>query len=176
MVDRQYGFGHYRAGSDLNPHGADLTIRAAVQADAATIRRIVRRAGINPLGLDWRRFVVAEADGQIVATGQIKPHRDGTRELASIATVPSYRNLGIASRVVRTLLAGETGPVYLICEGHRETFYIRFGFRSLPPAEMPLILGWYHRLARWLGPVIWLATRQTFRLCVMKRDPETVLS
>ncbi|MFN8386101.1 MAG: hypothetical protein U0X92_06720 [Anaerolineales bacterium] len=37
---------------------------------------MIRLVGINPMDLDWKRFVVAVNDEeQIVGTGQIKPHR-----------------------------------------------------------------------------------------------------
>jgi len=74
-----------------------VILRPARVDDRAAIRRIIYEARINPTSLDWRRFVVAEEDGQVVATGQIKPHRDGSRELASIATRPAYQQRGIAS-------------------------------------------------------------------------------
>lgn len=62
-----------------------ITIRPAVEADQPVIRAIIRAAFINRTGLDWRRFLLAEDQGRIVGVGQVKPHADGSRELASLA-------------------------------------------------------------------------------------------
>ncbi len=61
-------------------------IRPATADDAPVVRALIRRVRINPTGLDWRRFLVAEGpEGMIIACGQVKPHGDGTRELSSVA-------------------------------------------------------------------------------------------
>jgi hypothetical protein len=53
-------------------------IRPAKQGEAGEIRRMVYTARINPMGLDWRRFVVAvDPDGRLIGCGQVKTHRDG---------------------------------------------------------------------------------------------------
>ncbi len=128
-----------------------VILRPARAEDQAAIRQIVREARINPTGLDWRRFVVAEDDGQIVATGQIKPHRDGSRELASIATRPAYQRRGLASALIRGLLADCAPPLYLVCAAHNAGFYPRFGFRPIPPGEMPPYFRRMHRLINLLA-------------------------
>src|ERR1043165_2408750 len=81
-----------------------VVVRPATVADQPAIRRIVRQARINPTGLAWPRFVVAEAEGQVGGTGQVKPHRDGSRELASIATVPEMQRRGVARQIIEALL------------------------------------------------------------------------
>jgi amino-acid N-acetyltransferase len=117
---------------------ATIGLRPATEGDQARIVEIVRAAQINPMDLRWDHFVVAvdEATGQIVGTGQMKPHRDGTWELASIATLPAYQKQGIAGRIIEHLLAQHTGTLYLTCMGHMGPFYERFGFREVPQAEM----------------------------------------
>lgn len=126
-------------------------IRPARLEDQPTIRRIVRRAGINPLGLPWQRFVLAEVDGRIVGTGQIKPHKDESRELASLAVVPAFQGQGIGGDIIRHLLAAEQGPVYLMCAGRLGGYYARFGFRVIEPAEMPPYFRRVHHLANVLA-------------------------
>ena len=123
-----------------------ITLRPARAEDQATIRTIVRAAGINPFGLDWPHFIVAEDDGQIVAIGQIKPHGDGSRELASIATIPARQRQGLGSAIVRRLLVNTVPPLYLMCAAHNETFYLPFGFRRVEPEAMPPYFRRYHRL------------------------------
>lgn len=124
-----------------------FTIRWANEKDAQAIKAIVRSAGINPLGIHWQRFLVAEDDTagagrgacRIVGIGQIKVHGDGSRELASIATVPDRQGEGIATAIIRSLLemsaSAGTGRLYLTCRGHMEHFYERFGFRRVDRLE-----------------------------------------
>ena len=135
-----------------------ITIRKATQADQKAIQSIVRAAHINPTGLDWRRFFVADEDGRIVATGQVKPHWDGSRELASIATVQNRQKLGLAGRIINTLLEQEPGPIYLTCRAQLETFYPRFGFHTAGAGELPTMF-------RLLLPFVRLGNGR-----IMKRD------
>ena len=114
-----------------------LAIRDAAVKDGATIRRIVRAANINPTGLDWPRFVVAEDGDEIVGVGQVKQHRDGTRELASIAVIPERQGQGIGSAIIRELLRRETGVVHLTCRSQLQGYYERFGFERLAAREYP---------------------------------------
>ena len=49
-------------------------IRRATAADQATIGRLVRQARLNPRTLDWRAFVIAEADDKPVCAAQVRRH------------------------------------------------------------------------------------------------------
>lgn len=140
-----------------------IHIRAARAEDQTAIRAIVRAARINPLGLDWQHFIVAEGMGQIVATGQIKPHRDGSRELASIATIPARQGEGLGSAIVRRLLVNTEPPLYLMCAAHNETFYVPFGFRRIGLDAMPPYFRRYHRLVNVLAG-------ERLRLVIMRWD------
>lgn len=124
-----------------------MHIRSATVADQATIKQIIHTARLNPFSLDWRRFLVAEDAGQIVGIGQIKPHSDGSRELASIAVIPERQKQGIASALIRELIGRDAGrgDLYLICRAELEAFYARFGFRALAFNEMP---PYFRRLVR----------------------------
>jgi amino-acid N-acetyltransferase len=134
-----------------------IIIRPAHESERCTIRRIVWRARINPTALDWRRFLVAADDGRIVGVGQLKPHKDGSRELASIAVIPARQSQGIGAQLIRALLARETGPLYLVCETRLSSYYEQFGFRR---SEREELTPYFRRMARsfrwWDG-------------CVMKR-------
>lgn len=116
---------------------AAFTLRPATEADQPAIRRIVRAAGINPTALNWPNFLVAEDGEAIVGVGQVKPHRDGTRELASIAVVPPRQGEGIGSAIIRALLARETGTLHLTCRKQLQGYYERAGFRRLDRREYP---------------------------------------
>jgi N-acetylglutamate synthase-like GNAT family acetyltransferase len=148
---------------------SNVSIRPATAEDQEIIRTIIREADIIPMGLDWQRFVVAEVEGQIVGTGQVKPHEEGVRELASIATRPGFQKHGIASQVITALLARESEPLYLMCEQHNETFYLRFGFRRLSPNEMPKYFRRIFRMVNMMMPIYKLVTRQQVELVVMKQ-------
>lgn len=122
-------------------------IREAVAADHKAIRELVLAANLNPVGLDWRRFQVADAEGQVVGIGQLKLHKDGTLELASIAVLPEWRKQGIGRALVGALLAGGRAPVYLFCLEHLMDFYVPFGFRAIPARALPRpIRSHYYRI------------------------------
>jgi N-acetylglutamate synthase-like GNAT family acetyltransferase len=149
------------------PSLADMIIRPAVAEDQVMIKQIIHEAQINPNNLDWPRFVVAQANGKIVGVGQVKPHKDGSRELASIAVIPDFQRRGIASRIIETLLAREQEPLYLMCEAKNEKLYQRFGFRRIEPPEMPGDLKRNYRFARLLRPIIALLMRYDLQIIAM---------
>src|ERR1700693_3483218 len=98
-----------------------LTIRLATEADQPTIRRLIKEANLNRLSLHWPNFVVAEERGAIIGVGQVKAHRDHSRELASIAVVPARQGQGVGSALIQRLLAGERGAVlHLTCRRELE--------------------------------------------------------
>lgn len=112
-------------------------LRNATQQDAAAIRALVHEAGINPLGLDWRRFILAvDAEGRVIGCGQIKPHRDGSHELASIVVHPAWRLKGVARSIIERLLADHPGTLYLTCRERLGKFYAKFGFQVAQRDEM----------------------------------------
>jgi len=114
-----------------------LTLRDATIEDQPTIRQIVRAANINPTGLDWPRFIVAEDGGAIVGVGQVKPHRDGTRELASIAVLPARQGQGIGTAIIQDLVRREKATLHLTCRSRLQGYYERFGFRRLESRDYP---------------------------------------
>ena len=144
-----------------------LIIRPASAADHATIRAIVRAAQINPIGIEWPRFLVAASGEQVVGIGQVKPHGDGSRELASIAVVPAWQGRGIASMIVRALLARETGTLHLMCVPEMSAYYTRFGFRSLERAELPPYFRRIDQAVRLISP---LTAGRLRGPVVMRRD------
>ena len=138
-----------------------MLIRSAIAADQSTITQMIHDAGINPMSLDWHRFLIAEEDGVTVGIGQIKVHGDGSRELASLAVIPSRQGQGIGSGLVHALLEKVTGEIYLTCRSPLETYYSRFGFRRIERDEMPpyfrrimRLAGIFMALARGQGPIV----------------------
>lgn len=122
----------------------EIQLRRAAAADRAVIWQMVRSEHLNPLGLDWRRFLLAvSAGGDVAGCVQIKLHGGGTRELASLVVKNEWRGLGLARRLIETICAGQEPPLYLMCRSSLEPLYARFGFRSLGMEEMP---GYYRRI------------------------------
>ena len=144
------------------------TLRPARERDASAIKHLIRSVGINPMDLDWRRFIVAvDEQDQVIATGQVKPHNKGTVwELASIAVAGEHRGKGLARAIIEHLLKDSPRPLYLTCRSHLQPLYQKFGFQPLSYDEMPR---YYQRLSKLAGVFITI-TRQdeTDGLSVMK--------
>lgn len=100
---------------------------------------MVRRARLNPLGLDWRRFTVAvDLEDTVIGCVQIKPHRDGSRELASLVVAPDWRHQGIGASLVSAVKAQSGETLWLMCRRPLATYYHRFGFDMVgDPSRMP---------------------------------------
>lgn len=123
--------------------------------------------GINPLALDWHRFVLAiDANGVVIGCGQVKPHSDGTQELASIAVLPGWRGRGVARSIIEYLLAQHPGRLYLTCRSQLGPLYQKFGFQVIQRSDMTP----YFRRLSWF--VVWFArlTRQPGSMLVMRRN------
>jgi N-acetylglutamate synthase-like GNAT family acetyltransferase len=144
-----------------------FSLRAAIVEDSSAIRHLVISAGINPTSLDWRRFVVAVSpQGEVIGCGQVKPHRDGSLELASIAVTPERRGQGVARAIIEHLLAENQGELYLMCRSGLGGLYEKFGFRVIQPDEMPR---YFRKISRLVG-LVEVLRRDGESLLVMKRD------
>jgi amino-acid N-acetyltransferase len=142
-----------------------FTLRPARETDAGAIKDLVHSVGINPMDLDWKRFLVAvDAQDQVIATGQIKPHGKDVHELASIAVLREYRGQGLARAIIEHLLVNSPRPLYLTCLSSLEPLYQKFGFVSIPYEEMPR---YFKRMSKLAGLAFWLASRNE-SLSVMK--------
>jgi N-acetylglutamate synthase-like GNAT family acetyltransferase len=145
----------------------EYTLRPATAADAANIRQVISLVQINPTGLNWRRFVLAtDREGNIIGCGQVKPHGDGSLELASIAVLPEWRGKGIARRIIEHLLSQHPAQLYLTCRSQLGPMYQKFGFQTLQVRDMPV---YFKRLSR-LVALYNKLFHQPDRLLVMKRN------
>ena len=141
------------------------TLRPAWESEASQIKALIRLVGINPMGLDWKRFVVAVNDrNEMIGCGQIKPHGTEILELASIAVFPEHQGKGVASAIIEHLLANSPRPMYLMCESSRGSLYEKFGFQVIEYAEMPR---YFQRITKLAGLATTLARRDV-SLLVMK--------
>lgn len=118
-----------------------INTRMATAQDHAQILRMIAAARLDPTSLKWRNFLLAhDADtGALIGCAQIKRYRDCS-EFGSLVVLPAYRNRGIGGRLLRELLQGERGPVYLVCRDRMGAYYERFGFRTITLSESPRTL------------------------------------
>jgi len=115
----------------------EFTLRPATEADFPAIRSLVRVVHINPSGLNWKRFILAVTlDEKMIGCGQVKPHHDGTRELASLAVWPEYRRQGVARAIIANLMSENPPPLYLMCRSELGVFYEKFSFQLVPIKEL----------------------------------------
>jgi N-acetylglutamate synthase-like GNAT family acetyltransferase len=142
-----------------------ITIRPARETEAARIKELIHLVGINPMALDWKRFVVAVDDqDEMLGCGQLKPHGPEVLELASIAVYPEHQRQGIASAIIEHLLKDSPRPLYLMCQSSLGPFYEKFGFRAIAYEEMPR---YFQRMSKLAG--LWTAlARRAERLLIMK--------
>ncbi len=146
----------------------DFFLRQAESSDMPAIRSLVRAVRINPTGLNWQHFIIAVTEGnEILGCGQVKTHRDGSRELASIAVVESARGLGIARAIIERLLSEHKDrPLFLMCRASLQSLYDKFGFHTAGMVDLPVYFRRIKRIERFLNA----NSPATERLLVMRLD------
>jgi amino-acid N-acetyltransferase len=138
---------------------AGYSVRSATAADRGAIRHMVRSARINPTDLHWQRFLVAvDSLGSVIGCSQIRQHRNGSRELASVVVRPPWRGQGVARAMIEALLAKHVGPIWLTCASPLTPFYEKFEFRevghsvglpfAMAPSSVRFFAWLFNRLAR----------------------------
>ncbi|MEX1247026.1 MAG: GNAT family N-acetyltransferase [Anaerolineales bacterium] len=143
-----------------------FSVQKAHSHHVSPIRKLVLASGINPTGLNWQRFLIAiTPKGEVIGCGQIKPHADGTMELASIAVKPAWRGRGIAGALIEALLVSHSGELYLMCQSSLGPLYEKFGFKAVQQTEMPT----YFRRVSKLAGVLENLRKAGERLLVMRR-------
>jgi N-acetylglutamate synthase-like GNAT family acetyltransferase len=111
--------------------------------------------------------VAISTDGGLLGCGQIKPHSDGSKELASIAVQENSRGRGIARKIIMTLIGLEVDrPVYLMCRARLNKFYNKYGFHTINLEEMP---PYFKRICR-LERIFNSTSNSDDRLLVMRLD------
>lgn len=125
-----------------------LLLRAATAADQSIIKRMVRGAHLNPMGLNWQRFTMAvTAENEIVGCIQLKPHRKDVLELASLVVSKGWRRKGISRLLIDHLKSTAGPPLWLMCNSKLAPFYQPFGFRRVYLGQpMPTYFRWTLRL------------------------------
>mmetsp|Transcript_36941 Transcript_36941/g.59773 ORF Transcript_36941/g.59773 Transcript_36941/m.59773 type:complete len:218 (+) Transcript_36941:335-988(+) len=143
----------------LRPASQQLryTIRAARADDMSDIKKWISQEKMNPLGLNWRNFVVAmsDDDGSIIGCAQIKTlleptfadgffYLENNKELSSVFVRPEFRGRGVGTAMVQKLVEGPPAPVplFLTCPSSGMKFYEQFGFSRIPEDDksIPFLL------------------------------------
>src|SRR5258706_12133791 len=98
----------------------NFALRPARESESSQIKALIHLVGINPMDLNWKRFVVAVNDqDEMIGCGQIKLHGTEVLELASIAVYPEHQGKGAARAIIEYLLANGPRPMDLMCESSR---------------------------------------------------------
>jgi N-acetylglutamate synthase-like GNAT family acetyltransferase len=144
-------------------------VRRATPEDQSGITRLVRAARLNPAGLSWQGFVVAEQDGRLVGTAQLRRHPDGALELASLVVEPRARAAGVATSMVNALLQLESSAVYTIVDRRFADHFARWGFAPVTPAALPRSVRRTLRVGRIVTAVATAVRRPRIRLVPLAR-------
>ena len=143
-------------------------VRPARAEDEPAIKQLIRETRLNPLGLKWPNFIVAEdAQGQFIGCGQIKTHRNGVRELASLAVVKAWRGRDVATTLINELFNRATFPLYLMCASHLVPFYVQYGFVELTDAAA--IPHPFRRFRRFIGMLNFLGRSSEYLAIMVKQ-------
>ena len=148
---------------------AAVVVRTATADDQLAIVALVRSEQLNPNGLHWPRFVVAERNGRLIGAAQLRQHPDGARELGSLVVSPEHRGRGIAALMIHALLDGVTDTVYAITGAAHFAHYGRWGFEVVPHQQAPASVRWNWRMGRMLAVVTWLKRLPPKRLTILRR-------
>ena len=147
-----------------------VSIRPATAADQGAIAGLIREVRLNPRDLDWHRFVVAADDrAGLVGCAQVRVHARGTRELASVAVTADRRGSGIGGQLVEAILARDPGDLYLMTRRETASYFERFGFRRIAPAEAPSDFRRQFRIGQIFTTIISPLARRRIRIVPMRR-------
>jgi N-acetylglutamate synthase-like GNAT family acetyltransferase len=153
---------------------AALTIRRATERDELAITSLVRSEHLNPIGLDWRRFVIAVDAAGVAGAVQLRRHPDDARELGSLVVRPDARGRGIAARLIDALLATAGARVLMITGAAFAAHYARWGFRRIEPARAPRTVRFNYYFGQFVGGAMSIvAGRRPKRLAILEAERRT---
>ena len=126
----------------------EITLRAAVPADAAALHALItahlQEGRLLPRTLDELtvhapRFVVAVADGRIVGCAELAPLSSTVAEVRSLVVSQDARKLGVGVRMVEALNARARveGYMRLCAFAHDPAFFVHRGFSIVPHTWVP---------------------------------------
>jgi N-acetylglutamate synthase-like GNAT family acetyltransferase len=147
-----------------------IVIRPAREADQAAITSLVHTARIHTHNLNWHRFMVAENQGRVVGVGQIRIYPDNCHELASLVVLPEYRQQGICTQLIQSLLVCAIGPLYMLVDEQYARHYAQFGFHPVKSVELPISLAKEYRVGRIITSLVSVLVRRKIRIISLRRD------
>jgi N-acetylglutamate synthase-like GNAT family acetyltransferase len=148
------------------------SIRRARDADEHAITTLVRSERLNPLDLDWRRFMLAVDASGLVGAAQLRWHDDDSRELGSLVVRADARGRGIAGRLIDALLARAATRVCMITGAAFAGHYARWGFRRIEASMAPWAVRRNYYFGRIVGGALSvLSGRQPRMLAILDRAP-----
>lgn len=119
------------------------SLRPATAKDIWPIRWLVLSAWLDPTQLRWTQFWVAEAEGNVIACGQLRQF-EGAQELGSLVVARRWRCQGIGHHLTQQLIKvaltapGDSLPLYVECLGQSlKRFYEKLGFAPVKVTDMP---------------------------------------
>lgn len=128
-------------------------IRPATAQDRWPIRKLVFSAKLDPTQLRWQQFWVIEANGQVIACGQLRDFGEA-QELGSLVVRADWRDRGLGRSLTEHLIQQATKPLYLECLGQKlADFYRQFGFRDVDWPTLPIAIRRKFRITHLLASV-----------------------
>lgn len=112
--------------------------RPARDTDARAVVSLLLLDHHLEVAFDPTQFVVAEADGKVIACARLKPLGKDEAELASVIVDPTMRGQGVGARIVAAALEGAPRRVYALALAPE--FFAAQGFRAIP-AVPPALVG-----------------------------------
>lgn len=127
---------------------ADLVIRTATPADAPALDALIgehQREGhllpreLSELRRRAPRFVVAEADGRLLACAELAPLSPRVAEIRSLVVARDVRRVGLGARIVGELRARATAAGFesLCAFTHDARLFVRHNFSIVPHVWLP---------------------------------------
>ncbi len=128
----------------LRAVGGEIALAPVFASEVASLSALLEGAvpecaplTVWQLPYEWSRYVAAKRrdDGRLLGAASLQP-LDGRRtELRGLVIAPDARGSGIATRLVRHLLAqADARGVEVVCVTRRPSFFRRLGFRDAPPS------------------------------------------
>jgi amino-acid N-acetyltransferase len=147
-----------------------MLIRRAVASDQEAIRCLASGERVNPTGLKWPNFVVAVNEAAIIGAAQLRLHRDGSKELATLVVARAWRKRGIAAKLIDTIMADQPGRIFMITGRSYAHHYARWGFLPITPVSAPLGVRRNYRLGYYGGYLFaFLQRRAINHLVILER-------
>ena len=111
-------------------------------------------------------------EGVLIGCGQVRPHKGGIWEMASVAVDKAWRGKGLAIAGGKFIVNSSPRPLWGTCISTSMPFYQRFGaVEVVDPKQMPSFLRFRRRLAN----ILFRLARKKEYLAVMVLDRRKII-